>query len=162
MMKTYLMNYQCPHCKMGLQSQHTESGKALSCPGCQQSFVAPQAPPRPLGGWLAFLAITLALGGSMSVVFAIIGLDEGDLKLVAWHLFAGLIPSATGLYAVVRSRRWFVPFFVSFLWIQYVAEMFFMIESQGPRSGMVGAGIYATIWTIYLFKSKRVKETLIN
>jgi hypothetical protein len=95
------------------------------------------------------LVITLALGGSMSVVFAILGLDEGDLKLAAWHFFEGLIPSANGLYAVVRYRRWFVPFFVSFVRIPYIVEMFLMIERQGPRFGMVGAGICAMIWVTY-------------
>ena len=85
----------------------------------------------------------------MSVVFAILGLDEGDLKLAVWHFFEGLIPSATGLYAVFRCRRWFVPFLASFVRIPYIVEMFLMIERHGPRFGMVGAGIYAMIWVTY-------------
>jgi uncharacterized paraquat-inducible protein A len=138
-MKPYLMKFACPHCKMGLQSEHTESGKSLSCPGCKQAFIAPPAPPRPFGGWLAVIGVLLLLGFAYGVVLCIFSII----------LIPLLVPMIWGLYGFVKQRKWFITFSIVSYSFGIVLGLIF-----SPAQAFLFLGV-----VVYFWRSQRVKET---
>jgi uncharacterized paraquat-inducible protein A len=174
MMKTYLMNYQCPHCKMRLQSENTDSGKTLSCPGCQQAFTAPQAPPRPIGGWLTVYAVLMVLGlCSLGVIFSmwiVMGLSIAPMETLAITplILLLFLPGFVLAYGFFKQRKWFVTFQM-FALIANLPIVFFSLAIE-PSSKHAGLFWFQFIFAcgvtigllLYFWRSKRVKETFVT
>ncbi len=143
---------------MGLQSEHTESGKSLTCPGCKQALIAPPAPPRPIGGWLAAYGVLQILALCMYVMtFA--------LAPLAILLTPFMAPTIILLYGFFKQRKWFVPCALYAQVFNFLmAASVFISESQivEPAIGWIRL---LTIWALsltcllYFWRSQRVKET---
>jgi hypothetical protein len=138
-MKPYLMKYPCPHCKMGLQSEHTESRKTLSCPRCQKTFVTPAALPRPFGGWLIAFGVLLTLGYSCAVIVCAFSI----------FLIPLILPMSWMLYGFFMQRKWFVKMTIISNAVGIVVGVVFYL----PQA------ILSLILLLYFMRSRRVKET---
>jgi hypothetical protein len=134
-MKPYPVTYACPHCKQRLQSPSTDASKTVSCCFCQKSFVTPQAPPRPLGGWLTFYGVVMVLVTTFAFV-SVVFIPFGILAIFA-------------LYGFFKQRRWFVPLTIISNMIGIVLGLYF-----APATAAV-----SLIVAVYFWRSKRVKET---
>jgi hypothetical protein len=136
-MKPFPFTYACPHCYQRLQSPNTDAGKTLSCHFCRKNFIAPKAPPRPLGGLLILYGVMMVLGTAFafaSIVFIPIG-----------------IPVAFGLYGFFKQRKWFVPFTL----ISNVSGLAIGMYYSLPTS------VSCLLVAIYFLCSKRVRETFV-
>ncbi len=107
---------------------------------------------RGLGGWMIFPIFNLFLYG-LSCIFLLL---EFPITSVI-----GLILSIFGLVLVFQKSKNFPKFFISYLWV--VLGLTF-IESlvDGDSTYIFGMLIFAGVWTRYMLKSKRVKNTFVK
>jgi DNA-directed RNA polymerase subunit RPC12/RpoP len=157
-MKPYLFNYRCPHCQKSLQSQNTESGHTVPCPGCAKPFVVPPPPPRPLGGWLTAYGVVQVLVLSLFLVtFAFVPL--------AILMTPFMIPGLILLYGFFKQRRWFVPcvlYAQVFNFLMGVSVLLLEAQTTEPAVAWARLGvtwIISITFLLYFWRSKRVKET---
>ena len=145
-MKPYFFIYHCPHCHKSLQSQNTESGKTLSCPGCQSVFTVPPPPARPLGGWLQFYEFGVLFGYALILACVVAG-----FFMVGWVEFLVFIPISTipiiYIYGLHKQRKWFVRAAITLHFISLLLNVLLLSAY----------GFFDLAWIIYFGRSQRVK-----
>jgi hypothetical protein len=145
-----------------------------------------KAPLDEIGGWLWFLIASLiALGPILTVVTTALELSNAETlyptitgsslwqtaQIIAWCSVA--VYCLISIYAGVRLLRKHVPSSVAIailcLWLAgpllSLAGLYALAEAGGePNAADVGAAVgrplvWATLWTLYLIFSKRVRQT---
>ncbi len=120
-----------------------------------------------IGGWLIMPTISLVLTGLIySGLVLILILD----LLIASTIFDLLFIIILGGFAYLtiytfilelKHRKIFINYMKIWLWSSVVIVLFLSFI-DGDYSDIVGAIVFATIWTWYLEESKRVENTFIK
>jgi hypothetical protein len=81
-------------------------------------------------------------------------------------LFIGLIIELTSLYLFVNKRKIFVPFFICssyfLVFIIFISELLANIETYTFYTSTISSIVVTSLWSWYLLKSNRVKQTFIT
>lgn len=142
---------------------------------------------RGVGGWLAFFLVTLGVINPLVLGYSAYQLvGDPDIAATFGDLWPTLRNAELGLTAVIIAICWFacwrflkvfnwttVRIGIASLWaiapLAVFAEAFLvsritgldygtvMAEAGGPE--MIRPFVYATVWTIYLLRSQRVRNT---
>lgn len=150
-------NFPCQFCETELQSQPEFQGSNQACPKCGGGFIVPDAPPRKIGGWLAFLIVVASLGWIYNLLWFAVA--AGNATYPRWIFVLGMIlaTQAAGIIGMMMKKAWS-------RWA-YPAALVFSTTVQvifADPSDFIAAAIGTVIWSLYLFRSKRVRETLVR
>jgi hypothetical protein len=144
--------------------------------------------PKGIGGWLAFLIFTLVVSGLSSFGefsnlkettvnqnpdFARSPEWQTSMTFMWWHLSADLALRIGAVYCLVAIKRWSsVIFTLWVLWIilpinavlnSIIANIIFyplpFIQFEQALGPLITSTIGAAVWTAYLLRSKRVRNT---
>ena len=120
-----------------------------------------------IGGWLIIPTISLVLTGliygGLTIIFALILLIDGTLLDLVFVLILGGF-SYLAIYTFIlelKHRKSFVNYMKVWLWGSVVIVLFLSFI-DGDYSDIVGAIVFATVWTWYLEESKRIRNTFIK
>lgn len=141
-----------------------------------------------IGGWLILVAISLVLSILVAVVafgVDIAALSKYEIlsdttrasyepMLIPAIVFEGIyngiivVAAIAGLVLMFRLYQHFPRFMIAFYWITAIAAFFEYAaierlhdraQSQAAAFAVARAYVFATIWTVYFLRSKRVKGT---
>jgi len=160
-MKPFKFGFSCPSCKTNLQSEPKDSGTASNCPVCNYGITVPAAPPRPIDGFLLVLAVGMALGIVMNLVWVpiFVRLGGGYASVIA-ILIVCQIALFCGFLARRKWVRWVYPSFMALSLIFDIWAAFESGKAQGVAKAVTGL-IIVVLVSLYFMKSQRVKETFI-
>lgn len=161
-MKPNRYQFPCPACKTRLEVESSLQGLDQNCPACRTHLTVPQVPPRPIGGFLAFLAFCLILGaigtGLMTAVHWLLSPAVGLVYslLLLWSFIL--------LYGLAKGRSWFrwaypCSIAIGVLWNYLMTSG---LDPSGATVRVVVGTAITLFLAFYFVLSKRVKETLIT
>jgi hypothetical protein len=138
-----------------------------------QSTNMPGAPIRGVGGWLGLLTASLLVLGpllnaglianELEIYQAGQPLSEhpSSVALMVWAYFA--FYAILSVFAGYRLSKHFnpatIPIVLTCIWLPIVLECGLMFVSVSPDAAIFRSILWASIWTAYLLRSKRVKNT---
>lgn len=118
-----------------------------------------------LGGWLLllFIILVLSLLGTLNnfLLDLIFGLVTFDIIIDGWY-FSLVIVYSYLLYLMIQNKKSFPKWCIFTLWYGFFTGFFLQISFKflDIYTPHLLIGIFSPIvWTIYLLKSERVKET---